>query len=110
MILRTTLISEYNAQILYVLVHVFAMLSTITNPILYGWLNTNLKHLFRAMIPQIRNERADAELEREAELAHENELVTIGSPTRYIYLLIYLHSSPLAEITSGSSAFHTTKQ
>ena len=77
------MIDEHSVQILFVLVHVFAMLSTITNPILYGWLNTNLKHLFRAMIPQIRNERADAELEREAELTPENELVTIGNP-RYI--------------------------
>jgi hypothetical protein len=32
---------------LFFVVHTFAMLSTITNPILYGWLNTNLKHLFR---------------------------------------------------------------
>ena len=32
---------------LFFVVHSFAMLSTITNPILYGWLNTNLKHLFR---------------------------------------------------------------
>lgn len=27
--------------------HLVAMTTTITNPILYGWLNTNLKHLFR---------------------------------------------------------------
>ena len=46
-------------QIVYFLAHSFAMLSTITNPIMYGWLNTNLKHLFRAMIPTVRNERED---------------------------------------------------
>jgi hypothetical protein len=34
--------------------HTLAMTTTVTNPILYGWLNTNLKHLFRAMIPYIR--------------------------------------------------------
>ena len=38
----------------FFVVHVLAMTSTITNPILYGWLNANLKHLFRAMIPHIR--------------------------------------------------------
>ena len=32
---------------LFFVVHSFAMLNTVTNPILYGWLNTNLKHLFR---------------------------------------------------------------
>ena len=42
-------------------VHAWAMLSTITNPILYGWLNTNLKHLFRAMIPTVKNEKNDNE-------------------------------------------------
>ena len=38
----------------FFVVHVIAMTSTITNPIMYGWLNANLKHLFRAMIPHIR--------------------------------------------------------
>lgn len=42
-------------------VHTWAMLSTFTNPILYGWLNTNLKHLFRAMIPTVKNERNENE-------------------------------------------------
>ncbi len=32
---------------LFFVVHSIAMLNTVTNPILYGWLNTNLKHLFR---------------------------------------------------------------
>jgi len=32
---------------LFFVVHSFAMLNTVTNPILYGWLNTNLNHLFR---------------------------------------------------------------
>ena len=41
--------SEHNEFLAFFFVHTFAMLSTITNPILYGWLNTNLKHLFRAM-------------------------------------------------------------
>ena len=50
-------ISPHTENLLYFAVHSFAMLSTITNPILYGWLNTNLKHLFRAMIPTVRNER-----------------------------------------------------
>ena len=35
------------------------MLSTITNPILYGWLNTNLKHLFRALIPNTTTARPE---------------------------------------------------
>ena len=43
---------------LFFLCHALGMSSTITNPILYGWLNTNLKHLFRAMIPHVKaNER-----------------------------------------------------
>ena len=47
----------FSLQVEYIsffVVHVLAMTSTITNPILYGWLNANLKHLFRAMIPHIR--------------------------------------------------------
>ena len=40
-------LSEHNEFLAFFFVHSFAMLSTITNPILYGWLNTNLKHLFR---------------------------------------------------------------
>jgi hypothetical protein len=35
---------------LFFVVHAFAMLNTVTNPILYGWLNTNLKHLFRFVL------------------------------------------------------------
>ena len=53
------LMDAQTEQIVYFLAHSFAMLSTITNPIMYGWLNTNLKHLFRAMIPTVRNERED---------------------------------------------------
>jgi hypothetical protein len=37
---------------LFFVVHSFAMLNTVTNPILYGWLNTNLKHLFRYVKPK----------------------------------------------------------
>lgn len=40
---------------IFTLVHLIAMSTTISNPILYGWLNTNLKHLFRAMIPYVRD-------------------------------------------------------
>ena len=43
--------------ILFFVVHSFAMSSVVTNPVLYGWLNTNLKHLFRAMIPYVKSER-----------------------------------------------------
>jgi len=63
-------LSEHNEFLAFFFVHSFAMLSTITNPILYGWLNTNLKHLFRAMIPTVRNERT------EDDEAHE--LMNIG--------------------------------
>ena len=42
-------------------VHLTAMFMVCTNPILYGWLNTNLKHLFRAMIPTVKNERNENE-------------------------------------------------
>ena len=55
----------HNEFLAFFFVHSFAMLSTITNPILYGWLNTNLKHLFRAMIPTVRNERTEQDEELE---------------------------------------------
>ena len=61
--------SAHDELLAFFFVHTFAMLSTITNPILYGWLNTNLKHLFRAMIPTVRNERNETE-------AHE--MVNLG--------------------------------
>jgi hypothetical protein len=65
--------SSHNELLVFFAVHTFAMLSTITNPILYGWLNTNLKHLFRAMIPTVRNERVLEETQDcspEAETCH----------------------------------------
>lgn len=56
-------LKAHDELLAFFFVHTFAMLSTITNPILYGWLNTNLKHLFRAMIPTVRNEREEREAE-----------------------------------------------
>ena len=53
-----TKISPHNELLVFFFIHSFAMLSTITNPILYGWLNTNLKHLFRAMIPTVRGQES----------------------------------------------------
>jgi len=41
----------------FIFCHCLAMTTTVTNPVLYGWLNTNLKHLFRAMIPYISKDR-----------------------------------------------------
>ncbi len=40
-------VSNDGVDYVFMCCHTFAMTSTITNPILYGWLNTNLKHLFR---------------------------------------------------------------
>ena len=57
-------------------VHAWAMLSTITNPILYGWLNTNLKHLFRAMIPTVKHERNDHEELTTEHIEHNNIVAT----------------------------------
>lgn len=54
-------LSAHNELLVFFFIHTFAMLSAITNPILYGWLNTNLKHLFRAMIPTVRHEGAQDE-------------------------------------------------
>jgi hypothetical protein len=51
-------ISAQTEMLLFVMSHIIAMSSVVTNPVLYGWLNTNLKHLFRAMIPTVKNERS----------------------------------------------------
>lgn len=59
---------------IFTIVHMFAMSTTITNPILYGWLNTNLKHLFRAMIPYVRDRPA-----RSALGANGNSRAAMGS-------------------------------
>ena len=68
LILRPKFKAETQGELLsFFCVHTWAMLSTITNPILYGWLNTNLKHLFRAMIPTVKNEKHENE-----ETGHEN--------------------------------------
>ena len=58
--------------ILFFVVHSFAVSSVITNPILYGWLNTNLKHLFRAMIPHLKSERFQRQSQQEAMAPEEN--------------------------------------
>ena len=44
---------------LFFIVHSFAMLCTVTNPILYGWLNTNLKHFFRYYIKALKQSTRD---------------------------------------------------
>ena len=44
---------------LFFIVHSFAMLCTVTNPILYGWLNTNLKHFFRYYIKALKQKTRD---------------------------------------------------
>ena len=84
-------IDPHTENLLYFAVHSFAMLSTITNPILYGWLNTNLKHLFRAMIPTVRNERNhQAEPEYETYTPFQNIRYVLNKPsscTRNILIL-----------------------
>lgn len=72
-------LSSHDELCIFFMVHSFAMLSTITNPILYGWLNTNLKHLFRAMIPTVRNERNDQE-ERTTSPDHHQQITAPGRP------------------------------
>ena len=61
--------STHTELLVFFGVHAFAMLSTITNPILYGWLNTNLKHLFRAMIPTVKSERVNEEYTHNPDLS-----------------------------------------
>jgi len=70
--------------VLFFMVHAFAASSVITNPILYGWLNTNLRHLFRAMIPHLR---ADNQLRKSSQAdaivlnAGEGPAATAGGAT-----------------------------
>ncbi len=45
--LNLSLVNPQGVNYIFIGCHVIAMTTTITNPILYGWLNTNLKHLFR---------------------------------------------------------------
>lgn len=55
------LITPNSENILFFAVHAFAMSSAVANPILYGWLNTNLRHFFLALLPDVINERNDDE-------------------------------------------------
>lgn len=70
-------ISSYTELVIFFVVHAIAMSSSVTNPVLYGWLNSNLKHLFRAMIPYLKgNEARNNNTNNLIELAtinHEHE-------------------------------------
>ena len=56
-LLDVALLDSEQSLMWFSAVHLLAMTTVVSNPILYGWLNTNLKHLFRAMIPLVNKDR-----------------------------------------------------
>ena len=54
-LLDVALLDSEQSLMWFSAVHLLAMTTVVSNPILYGWLNTNPKHLFRAMIPYVRD-------------------------------------------------------
>ena len=77
---------------IFTIVHLIAMSSTISNPILYGWLNTNLKHLFRAMIPYVRQERTASA----AQAVNSEMNIAQGGPSAQVH----------SEMVIRPNAFH----